>query len=237
MSEQDLPNNTPSDQATYWNEDGGRRWVANIARVERMLQPLADELLALAAPASGERALDVGCGGGLITEPMARLGASVTGIDAGLENIKTAAVHAQSVSLTIDYRCQSAEELAEAGTQYDAVLALEIIEHVANPEVFYDALCALVKPGGILILSTLNRTFKSYALAIIGVEYLLRWVPRGTHRWEKFVRPSEMADMLSKRGLTIGTVNGIVFQPVRGDFRLNAKDRDVNYIMAAHKAV
>lgn len=190
-----------------------------------------------ATPFNNLSLLDVGCGGGLITEPMARLGASACGIDAGLENIKTAAVHAQQGGLSIDYRCYSAEELAAEGAQFDVVLALEIIEHVANPPIFYDALAKLVKPGGLLILSTLNRTAKSYALAIVGAEMLLRWLPRGTHSWEKFIKPSEMADAISRRGLRIADTMGLTFNPLSWSFALNPKDLDVNYLISAEKPI
>lgn len=190
-----------------------------------------------ATPFNNLSLLDVGCGGGLIAEPMARLGANTTGIDAGLENIKVAALHAQQSGIAIDYRCNSAEELALDGAQYDIVLALEIIEHVVNPTLFYDTLAKLVKPGGILILSTLNRTAKSYAMAIVGAEMVLRWLPRGTHSWEKFIKPSEMADAISKRGLTISDTTGITFNPLNWSFALNPRDLDVNYLMTAVKPV
>lgn len=188
-----------------------------------------------ATPLKNLSLLDVGCGGGLISEPMARLGATVTGIDAGAENVATAALHAGQVGLTIDYRCSSAEELAASGAQFDLVLALEIVEHVANPALFYDALARLVKPGGLLILSTLNRTAKSYALGIVAAEWLLRWVPRGTHAWKQFVKPSEMATELSRRGLAIADTTGLVFNSLGGGFALDPKDLDVNYLMAAQK--
>lgn len=178
---------------------------------------------------------DIGCGGGLISEPMARLGAATTGVDAGLENIKTAALHATQGGLSIDYLCNSAEELVAEGAQFDVVLALEIVEHVSDPALFYDALAALVKPGGLLILSTLNRTAKSYAVAIVGAEMLLRWLPRGTHQWSKFIRPSEMATALERRKLQITDTTGLTFNPLDWSFRLDPRDRDVNYLMAAKK--
>lgn len=188
-----------------------------------------------ATPLNNLSLLDVGCGGGLICEPMARLGATITGLDAGAENIAAATAHAQALGLGIDYQCSTAEALAHRGAQFDVVLALEIIEHVADPALFYDALVALVKPGGLLILSTINRTLKSYAMAIIGAEYVLRWVPRGTHDWQKFVRPSEMATELGSRGLTVTDTSGIVFHPLANRFSLHPQDLDVNYLMAAKK--
>lgn len=185
------------------------------------------------SPFSGLSLLDVGCGGGLISEPMARLGASVTGIDASPTNITVAGLHAEQSALRIDYQANTAEALATQGKQFDVVLALEIIEHVADVALFYDALRALVKPGGVLILSTLNRTAKSYALGIIGAEYILRWLPRGTHTWSKFIRPSDMAWALNQRGFQVQDTCGIVFEPRRWKFALNRQDLDVNYMMVA----
>ena len=188
-----------------------------------------------ATPLDNLSLLDVGCGGGLICEPMARLGATVTGIDAGAQNINVAALHAKSTGLAINYCTSSAEDLANTSAQFDVVLALEIIEHVANPPLFYDALAALVKPGGLLILSTLNRTTKSYLMAIIGAEYVLRWVPRGTHQWKQFIKPSEMASSLTTRQFTITDTTGIVYNPLEQSFAINPRDLDVNYLMVARK--
>jgi len=187
-----------------------------------------------ATPLNNLSLVDIGCGGGLIAEPMARLGATVTGIDASETNINVAALHAESGGLTIHYRATTAEDLASTGATFDVVLALEIIEHVADVDLFYDALKALVKPGGLLILSTLNRTAKSYAMAIIGAEYIMRWLPRGTHQWSQFIKPSEMAASLTRRGLTIHDTSGLVFDPLKWAFTLNPRDLDVNYLMVAH---
>lgn len=189
-----------------------------------------------ATPLENLSLVDIGCGGGLIAEPMARLGANVTGIDASQTNITVASLHAKNSSLAIDYQATTAEKLAQSGKQFDVVFALEIIEHVADTSLFYDALTALVKPGGLLILSTLNRTPKSYALGIIGAEYVLRWVPRGTHTWRKFIRPSEMAGALTRRGFGIADTMGITFSPAEWKFSLNAKDLNVNYMMVAKRA-
>ena len=186
-----------------------------------------------ATPLNNLSLLDIGCGGGLMAEPMARLGATVTAIDASETNISVASLHAENAGLTIDYRAETAEMLAHHGNQYDVVMALEIIEHVSDIHLFYDALAALVKPGGLLILSTLNRTAKSYAMGIIGAEYILRWVPRGTHTWSKFVRPSEMADALTKRQLNIVDHAGITYSPRTGTFKIDPQDLDVNYILTA----
>lgn len=181
---------------------------------------------------SGLSLTDIGCGGGLISEPMARLGAKVTGVDASEKNIAVASLHAKQSGLDIRYLATSAEQMNE---QFDIVLALEIIEHVANLDVFYDALVKLVKPGGLMILSTMNRTAKSYAMAIIGAEYVLRWLPRGTHDWNKFIKPSEMARALQARGLHISDTQGMVFNPLEWKFTLNPKDLYVNYLMVATK--
>lgn len=188
-----------------------------------------------ATPLKNLSVLDVGSGGGLICEPLARLGARVTGIDASAENIAVAQAHAETMGLTIDYRATTAEALADTGAQYDVVLALEIIEHVADIALFYDALAALVKPGGLLLLSTMNRTAKAFAMAIVGAEYVLRWLPRGTHDWNKFIRPSEMKDSLEKRGFADCQATGIIFSPLSGKFSLNTNDLDVNYLLSAQK--
>lgn len=190
---------------------------------------------ASATPLNNLSLVDIGCGGGLISEPMARLGANVTGIDASATNINVAALHAQKAGLTLNYRATTAEQLAVEGAQFDVVFALEIIEHVADISLFYNAISHLIKPGGLLIISTLNRTAKSYTLGIIGAEHILRWLPRGTHSWSKFIKPSEMARELRGRGLTIIDTMGISFSPLNWKFSLNAKDLDVNYLMVAHK--
>jgi 2-polyprenyl-6-hydroxyphenyl methylase/3-demethylubiquinone-9 3-methyltransferase len=179
--------------------------------------------------------IDIGCGGGLISEPMARLGATTTGIDAGEKNIHVAALHAEQSGLAITYRAIPAETLAAEGTQFDVVLALEIIEHVADVTAFLHAVTTLVKPGGLLIMSTLNRTAKSYVMAILGAEYVLRWLPVGTHSWKKFLRPSELASALRAQGLVIGDMAGLVLNPLKMQWEINARDLDVNYLITATK--
>jgi len=183
-------------------------------------------------PFAGLDVLDVGCGGGLIAEPMARLGATVTGIDASARNIAVAASHAGDAGLAIDYRETTAEALAASGARFDAVLALEIVEHVADIVLFLDSCAALMRPGGALVLATLNRTPKSFLFAIVGGEYVLRWLPRGTHRWEKFVRPSEIADGLAPSGIAIEDITGLTYSPLGGDWRLG-RDVAVNYMVFA----
>lgn len=191
---------------------------------------------ATATPLDNLSLVDIGCGGGLIAEPMARLGATTTAIDASETNISVATLHAKNTGLTIDYRATTAEQLALEGTQFDVVLALEIIEHVADLSLFYDSICHLVKPGGILILSTLNRTAKSYALGIVAAERVLRWLPPGTHSWSKFIRPSEMAAALRQRGFATTDTTGITFSPLNWTFSLNPKDLDVNYLLTASRS-
>lgn len=208
-------------------------WIRE--RIEAHFGRLTGPDSASATPLKNLRILDVGSGGGLICEPLARLGATVTGIDASAENITVAGTHATEVGLSVDYRATTAEALADTGAQYDVVLALEIIEHVADIALFYDALSALVKPGGLILLSTMNRTAKAFAMAIVGAEYVLRWLPKGTHDWNKFIKPSEMADSLTKRGFTDPTPMGIIFSPLSGKFSLNANDLDVNYLLSAKK--
>jgi len=186
-------------------------------------------------PFDGLSVLDVGCGGGLISEPMARLGGAVTGLDAAPANIEVARLHAAASGLAIDYRCATAEEEAEAGRQYDLVLALEIIEHVADVGTFLSSLGRVVRPGGALFLSTLNRTAKAYLLAIVGAEYLLRWLPRGTHDWQRFVKPSELTRPLRQNGLKVGALSGLVYNPLADRWHLDERDLDVNYILFAAK--
>jgi 2-polyprenyl-6-hydroxyphenyl methylase / 3-demethylubiquinone-9 3-methyltransferase len=180
---------------------------------------------------TGLTAIDIGCGGGLVSEPLARMGFAVTGIDGGEKNIKTASVHAAQSGLSIEYQATTAEELAAKGAQYDAVFALEIIEHVADVPLFLESVAKLVKPGGMLVMSTLNRTIKAYGLAIIGAEYVLRWLPRGTHDWKKFVKPHEMAMPLQREGLTLLEMQGLVLNPFSRAWEMSAKDLDVNYMM------
>ena len=182
-------------------------------------------------PLKGLSLLDIGCGGGLLSEPMTRLGASVTGVDASARNIATASVHAARQDLSIDYRQGTAETLAESGAQFDVVLALEIVEHVADVDLFLRSCGRMVKPGGLLFLSTLNRTAKAWALAIAGAEYVLGWLPRGTHDWKKFLKPSEVARGLRAGGIEPQEIVGVVYAPLSRKWSLNNNDLDVNYML------
>ncbi len=184
-------------------------------------------------PLQGLSVLDIGCGGGLLSEPMARLGAAVTGVDASARNIAVASLHASRQGLAIDYRQDTAEALARGDARFDVVLALEIVEHVADVDLFLNSCCRLVKPGGMLFLSTLNRTAKAWALAIAGAEYVLGWLPRGTHDWKKFLKPSEVVRGLSAGGLDTQEIVGVVYSPLTRAWRLDKADLDVNYMLFA----
>jgi 2-polyprenyl-6-hydroxyphenyl methylase/3-demethylubiquinone-9 3-methyltransferase len=176
--------------------------------------------------------LDVGCGGGLVAEPMARLGFTVTGIDAAAEAIDAARAHAEATALAIDYTVDTAESLAEAGRCFDVVLALEVIEHVADPANFLEAVGTLVRPGGAFVGATLNRTSRSFILAIIGAEYLFQWLPPGTHSWRKFLRPAEFVLGLRRNGLIATQLAGLVYDPLRAEWSLSP-DLQCNYMVAA----
>ncbi len=184
------------------------------------------------APLAGLRVADVGCGGGLLSEPMARLGATVVGVDAAAENVAVAALHAERGGLEIDYRQAGAEDLAAAGERFDLVLAMEVVEHTPDPAAFVAACSALVEAGGAMALGTLNRTVKSFAFAILGAEYLLGWLPRGSHRWENFVRPAELARYVRSAGLRLDDIQGLGFDALGRGWRLGA-DCGVNYMVFA----
>jgi 2-polyprenyl-6-hydroxyphenyl methylase/3-demethylubiquinone-9 3-methyltransferase len=183
-------------------------------------------------PFDGLDLLDIGCGGGLLCEPMARLGARVTGIDPAEKNIRTAAVHAEESGLDIDYRALTAEALAATGARYDVILNMEMIEHVADPALFLSTCAEMLKPGGLMVVATINRTVKAFGLAIIGAEYVLGWLPRGTHQWEKFITPDELKDQLARCGLDCADLSGVIYNPIGGNWR-RATDTSVNYMMVA----
>lgn len=231
------------DSARWWDEEGPFRPLhrlnparmayirdtacARFGRDPRSLTPL-----------EGLKILDAGCGGGLVCEPLARMGAETTGIDADKTAIEAARAHARKSGLDIRYEAAATDELVEKSGnrgKFDVVLALEIVEHVASVDKFVENCVDLCKKDGLLIFSTLNRTPKSFALGIVAAEYLLRWVPRGTHDWRKFIRPSELAAALRRAGAAPGDVKGLVFSPLKGDFLLSDSDVDVNYFMSATK--
>ncbi|MBV8839310.1 MAG: bifunctional 2-polyprenyl-6-hydroxyphenol methylase/3-demethylubiquinol 3-O-methyltransferase UbiG [Alphaproteobacteria bacterium] len=180
------------------------------------------------------RILDIGCGGGILCEPLARLGASVLGADPAQENVAAAEAHAAQGGLAIDYRATTAEALADAGERFDIVLAMEVVEHVADVKLFVRRCAEMVRPRGLMIAATINRTMKSFALAIVGAEYVLRWLPRGTHQWDKFVTPDELAIAMERAGLRSGDERGVIYNLIADRWELSA-DTDVNYMMLAEK--
>jgi 2-polyprenyl-6-hydroxyphenyl methylase/3-demethylubiquinone-9 3-methyltransferase len=183
----------------------------------------------------GLRILDIGCGGGILSEPLARLGADMVGADPAEANVEAARLHAADSGVAVDYRATTAEALAQAGERFDIVLAMEVVEHVADVNLFVELTGAMVKPGGLMVAATLNRTLKSFALAIVGAEYILRWLPRGTHQWDKFVTPNELEIALERAGLKIIDETGVVYNPLADSWRL-AADMDVNYMVTAERA-
>ena len=185
---------------------------------------------------AGLRILDIGCGGGLLSEPLARLGAAVVGADPAEANIAAARRHAAGAGVAVDYRAATAEALADAGERFDIVLAMEVVEHVADLGLFVERCAEMVKPGGLMITATLNRTLKSFALAIVGAEYVLRWLPRGTHQWDKFVTPNELEATLHRHGLSVSDETGVIYNLLADRWQLST-DMDVNYMLVAEKAI
>ncbi|NKX64593.1 bifunctional 2-polyprenyl-6-hydroxyphenol methylase/3-demethylubiquinol 3-O-methyltransferase UbiG [Labrenzia sp. 5N] len=183
----------------------------------------------------GLRCLDIGCGGGLLSEPMARLGADVVGADPSETNIEIARLHMKTSGLEIDYRAETAEALAAAGETFDVVFNMEVVEHVADVPLFLEATAQMVRPGGLMFVATINRTLKAYALAIVGAEYVLRWLPKGTHSYEKLVRPSEIEGPLQTAGLTMIDRCGVTYNPLT-DTWARSRDMDVNYMLLAERA-
>jgi 2-polyprenyl-6-hydroxyphenyl methylase/3-demethylubiquinone-9 3-methyltransferase len=186
-------------------------------------------------PFEGLTLLDIGCGGGLLSEPMARLGFAVTGADASEQNIATAKAHAAESGVAVDYRAATAEALVDEGAGFDVVLNMEVVEHVADPEAYLASCAKLVKPGGMTIVATLNRTLKAFALAKIGAEYVLGWLPKGTHDWNRFLAPAQLCGMLERGGLHVIKTQGVAFDPLAWDWKL-AADTDVNYMVVAGKS-
>lgn len=224
--------------AEWWDMNGKFKplHMLNPCRLDYITQQIAAEYdrdLRTPEPFKGLRILDIGCGGGLLAEPMARLGADVVGADAAPRNIPVAQVHAEQSGLKIDYRCITAEELASAGEQFDVVLNMEVVEHVADPLGYLTACHDLLKLGGLMICSTINRNTKSYLMAIIGAEHIMRWLPKGTHEWNKFITPDELFGLLSQAGLEPVDRKGFVFNPIAWSWSLSDKDLSVNYVTAS----
>jgi 2-polyprenyl-6-hydroxyphenyl methylase/3-demethylubiquinone-9 3-methyltransferase len=226
--------------AEWWNPNGKFKplHMLNPCRLDYITQQIAAEFgrdLSGQRPFEGLRLLDIGCGGGLLSEPMARLGATVVGADAAPRNIPVARIHAEQSGLDIDYRHTTAEDLAAAGEQFDVVLNMEVVEHVADPQGYLTACRMLLKPGGLMICSTINRNPKSFAMAIVGAEHIMRWLPKGTHEWRKFITPDELYGMLTAAGLDPVDRKGFVFNPVTWSWRISDRDLSVNYVTASIK--
>lgn len=224
--------------AEWWDPKGKFKplHMMNPVRLGYITTQIAAEFgrdLKSARPFEGLRLLDIGCGGGLLSEPMARLGAEVVGADAAAKNIEVARIHASQVGLDIDYRAQTAEDLLAAGESFDAVLAMEIVEHVAEPAAFVGSCHDLLRPSGLLIMSTLNRTMRSFGAAIIGAEWVMRWLPKGTHEWQRFITPDELSQMMEQAGLRAVDRKGMVFNPISWDWSLSDRDLSVNYAISA----
>jgi 2-polyprenyl-6-hydroxyphenyl methylase/3-demethylubiquinone-9 3-methyltransferase len=221
--------------AEWWDLDGKFKplHMLNPCRLDYITQQIAAEFgrdLATDRPFEGLRLLDIGCGGGLLCEPMVRLGATVVGADAAARNIPVARIHAEQSGLEIDYRHTTAEALAADGEVFDVVLNMEVIEHVADPAAYLAAVHALMKPGGLHICSTINRNAKSFAMAILGAEYVMRWLPKGTHEWNKFITPDELFALIEGAGLTPVDRKGFQFNPITWSWRISDRDLSVNYV-------
>ncbi len=215
--------------ASQWWDKEGPLWTLHA------INPLRMNFIHQHTDLAGKRVLDVGCGGGILTEAMAREGAIATGVDLAAASLTTARLHAQAEGIGIDYRQIPVEELADAAPEsFDVVTCMEMLEHVPDPAAIVQACATLVKPGGWLFLSTLNRTPKSFALAIVGAEYIMGMVPRGTHDWRKFIRPAELAGWLRTAGLEIADQQGLHYGPLTRQFNLGP-GVDVNYLVAARK--
>lgn len=224
--------------AEWWDPEGKFKplHMLNPCRLGYVVEQVAAEFdrdPKAERPFAGLRLLDIGCGGGLLSEPMARLGAEVVGADAAARNIPVARLHAEQSGLEIDYRHTTAEALARAGEVFDVVLNMEVVEHVADPPAYLRACRDLLRPGGLMITSTINRTARSFALAIVGAEWVMRWLPKGTHDWRKFITPDELFDLLRAAGLDPVDRTGMVFDPLRWEWSLSHRDLSVNYVTAS----
>jgi len=227
--------------AEWWDPYGKFKplHMLNPCRLDYIVAQIAAEYerdLTRALPFKGLRILDIGCGGGLLAEPMARLGANVLGADAAARNIPVAQIHAEQAGLKIDYRHTTAEALAAAGEVFDAILNMEVVEHVAVPQAFLNTCQALLKPGGLMVCSTINRNPKSFMMAIVGAEYVMRWLPKGTHDWNRFITPDELFDLIGNAGLQAVDRKGFVFNPLFWSWSLSDRDLSVNYVTTSLKS-
>lgn len=250
MPPQDAPSVDPEEIArfdrlaeTWWDPHGPMRAlhqfnpvrVAFLGRLlserfrENLPEPQADR------PLAGLEILDIGCGGGILSEALSGLGAALTAIDPAPTNIAVARRHAEQTGLAIDYRCTTAKSLAAEGRSFDTVLAMEVVEHVRDRRAFVAVAARMVRPNGLCVVATLNRTAKSYLFAIIGAEYVLGWLPKGTHKWEHFVTPRELSAALKAAGMRVIAETGVVFRPLAGQWQ-ESRDMDVNYMIAAERA-
>ncbi len=228
--------------AEWWDPNGKFKplHMMTPVRLDYVTTQIAEEYdrdLEHALPFTGLRILDIGCGGGLLCEPMARLGATVVGVDAGGSNIPVARAHAQQSGLDIDYRHTTAEAMGDAGELFDVILNMEVVEHVADPLAYLTACQRLLKPGGLHLCSTINRNAKSFAAAIVGAEFIMRWLPKGTHDWAKFITPDELYALLRQAGLDPVDRKGFQFNPVSWRWSLSDRDLSVNYVTAALKPI
>lgn len=226
--------------AEWWDPNGKFKplHMLNPCRLDYITSQIAAEFgrdLKADKPFEGLRILDIGCGGGLLSEPMARLGADVVGADAAERNIPVAQIHAEQSGLQIDYRHTTAEALAAAGERFDVVLNMEVVEHVADPLGYLTACQELLKPGGLMICSTINRNPKSFAMAIVGAEYVMRWLPKGTHEWSKFITPDELFELIRQAGLKPVDRKGFTFNPISWSWSISGRDLSVNYVTASTK--
>ena len=227
--------------AEWWDPNGKFKplHMLNPCRLDYITQQIAmefDRELTSDAPFAGLRIIDIGCGGGLLAEPMARLGATVVGIDAAERNIPVAQTHADQSGLDIDYRHTTAEAVVDSDEErFDVVLNMEVVEHVADPQAYLTACQQLLKPGGLMICSTLNRNPKSFVMGIIGAEYVMRWLPKGTHDWRKFITPDELFTLIRGAGLDPVDRKGFQFNPITWGWRISDRDLSVNYVTASVK--
>lgn len=225
--------------AEWWNPNGKFRPLhkfnpTRLTYIKEKLCAAFDRDPLAALPLKGLRILDIGCGGGLLCEPLARLGAQIIGADASLTNIEVAKIHAEQNNVKIDYRQTTAEDLAASGEKFDCILNMEVVEHVADVHLFMEACCSMVKPQGLMFIATINRTLKAWAMVIIAAEYILRWLPKGTHNYEKFLRPDELKKEVFNNGLSVIDELGITFNPIKDSWN-RSRDMDANYILLASR--